>query len=271
MKKESAIRASGVETAAEGTKPARMHGVEKTWSLYDRISPEARSRVKRLWHQIGFSDEFGTLARYELDMAILRVRCAISPRYRSAVRALAARHEIKLHLGCGNNAMPGWVNLDCYPPASRARVEVLALDMRRGLPCADGSAIALYSEHFFEHMPLGIVRHKLLPECFRVLASGGAIRIGVPDGELYLRRYLAERRDGTAGMLPMMGINDVARGSQHYYLYDYETLEHLLGEAGFVGLRRGVANDSTTPSFAGIDMTGEGREEATVYIEGRRP
>lgn len=248
-----------------------MHRVASTWSPYDRVSPEARGRIKRLWQWIGFSDEFGTLARYELDMAILRARCAISPTHRRAVRALMARQNLKLHLGCGNNAMPGWTNLDCYPPALRAGVEILVLDMRRGLPCADRSADALYSEHFLEHVPLGIVRRTLLPECFRVLAPGGAIRIGVPDGEFYVRGYLSGAVEQTGGMLPMMWINHVARSSQHQYLYDYQTLEHLLGEAGFVGLRRAVANDSTNADFEGIDMTGEGREEATVYIEGRRP
>jgi predicted SAM-dependent methyltransferase len=256
----------------------RMHRVERTWSPYDRVSDEARSRFKRIWRRIGFSDEFGTLARYELDMAILRLRCALSPSYRRCVRALRTRHDLQLHLGCGNNAMPGWINLDCYPPEPRAGVEILVLDMRRALPCADGSAAAIYSEHFFEHVPLGVVRRSLLPECFRVLAPGGQIRIGVPDGEYYVRRYLSQRsgepnpdRDQTGGMLPMMWINHVARSSQHQYLYDYETLAYLLDEAGFVKLRRGVANDSTAASFAGIDMTGEGREEATVYIEGQRP
>jgi predicted SAM-dependent methyltransferase len=138
--------------------------------------------------------------------------------------------------------------------------------------------VALYSEHFFEHLPLAIVRRTLLPECFRVLAPGGEIRIGVPDGEFYVRRYLSQPgaepdpdRAQTGGMLPMMWINHVARSSQHQYLYDYETLEHLLGEAGFVGLRRGTANDSESPNFRGCDLIGEGREEATVYIEGRRP
>jgi predicted SAM-dependent methyltransferase len=255
-----------------------MHTVERTWSPYDRISLGARGRLKRLWQRIGFSDEFGTLARYELDMAILRLRCALSPGHRRAVRALSTRRELKLHLGCGNNAMPGWVNLDCYPPEAPPGIEIVVLDMRRELPCADGSAVALYSEHFLEHVPLDIVRRALLPECFRVLAPGGEIRIGVPDGEFYVRGYLSRLgvepdRDlsQTGGMLPMMWINHVARSSQHKYLYDYETLEYLLAEAGFVDLRRGTANDSTSSSFQGIDLTDEGREEATVYIEGRRP
>jgi predicted SAM-dependent methyltransferase len=265
--RKSVIRQADPEVARRA-EPMRMHRVERTWSPYDLISPKARGRVKRLWHGIGFSDEFGTLARYEFDMALLRIRCALSPRYRSAVRAVRTRRDLKLHLGCGNNAMPGWLNLDCYPPQPRPGVEILVLDMRRGLPCADGSVAALYSEHFLEHVPFGIVRERLLPECMRVLAPGGVIRIGVPDGEYYVRSYLARGADDAK---PMMQINEVSRSSAHQYLYDYATLAHVLAEAGFVDLRRGVANDSALPAFAGIDMVGEGREEATVYIEGRRP
>ena len=268
---------SAIENDRTDAQP-RMHAVETTWSPYDRVSSGTRARIKRLWDRIGFPAEFGTATRYELDMAILRLRCALSPSHRRAVRALRARRGLKFHLGCGNNAMADWVNFDCYPPEAPAHIERVVVDMRCPLPCADGSAVAIYSEHFFEHVPLAIVRGTLLPECFRVLAPGGEIRIGVPDGEYYVRRYRPGQgrtpdRDlsETGGMLPMMWINHVARSSAHKYLYDYDTLAYLLDEVGFVDLRRGVANDSTSPHFAGIDMTGEGREEATVYIEGRRP
>ena len=276
MTEESAIAKARGETARSAQ--PRMHQVESTWSPYDRISSGARGRLKQLWQRIGFSDEFGTAARYELDMAMLRVRCALSTSHRRAMRALQARRGLKLHLGCGYNAMEGWVNFDCYPPEAPAHIERVVVDMRRALPCADGSAVAIYSEHFFEHVALATVRRTLLPECFRVLAPGGEIRIGVPDGEFYVRRYRPglgnePGRDlsQTGGMLPMMWINHVARSSQHQYLYDYDTLAYLLDEVGFVGLRRGAANDSSSAHFERIDMTGEGREEATVYIEGRRP
>jgi predicted SAM-dependent methyltransferase len=255
-----------------------MHQVERTWSPYDRLSGRARDRLKRLWRRVGLSDEFATLARYELDMLLLRIRCTLGPSYRHQVRELSRRRHLKVHLGCGNNLKPGWLNLDCYPPPTVPGIETLVLDMRRGLPLANGSVDAIYSEHFLEHVPLEIVRETLLPELHRILAPGGEIRIGVPDGEFYVRGYMAlhgDQRDPyykslLGDELPMMWINDVARSSAHKYLYDYETLERLLGDAGFAQLRRGVANDSSSPVFAGQDMTGEGREEVTVYAEGRR-
>jgi len=69
----------------------------------------------------------------------------------------------------------------------------------------------------------------------------------------------------------MMWVNDVARGSRHLYLYDYETLEFVSREGGFEKLRRGRANDSSFPEFANEDMAEPLRSAITVYIEGRRP
>ena len=69
----------------------------------------------------------------------------------------------------------------------------MTLDMRRGLPLAGGSVAAVFSEHFFEHLPFETIRSTLLPEIRRVLAPGGGIRIGVPNGEYFVDQYLACR------------------------------------------------------------------------------
>ncbi len=252
-----------------------MHEVERTWSLYDRLPGPARGYLRRLWNAAGFSPDVASLLRYEIDMLLLRLRCAVSPSHRRAKRGLAGRRGLRVHLGCGNALKAGWINVDCYPPPQYSGCEMLVLDMRPGLPFADQSAIAIYSEHFFEHLPLAVVRERLLPECMRILEPGGSIRVGVPDGEFYLKAYFARTDPRFArhlnGQPPMMWINHVARSSRHQYLYDYETLHHLFTEAGFTDLRRGRANDSENPIFEQIDMDDELRREITVYIEGRRP
>ncbi len=259
---------------SEHEKPA-MHGVERTWSPYHRLPAAARTRLRRLWNESASNPDTASLVRYEIDMLLLRVRCAVSIRHRRAKRSLADRRGLRVHLGCGNALKAGWINVDCYPPPQRADCETLIVDMRRELPFADGSALGIYSEHFFEHVPLEIVRERLLPECMRILEPGGFIRVGVPDGEFYLKAYFARTDPRYArhlnGRPPMMWINHVARSSLHQYLYDYETLQHLFAEAGFTDLRRGRANDSQNPLFGQIDMDDELRREITVYIEGRRP
>ena len=91
--------------------------------------------------------------RYELEMTLLRTRCAVSPGYRRQVRMLRERHDLQVHLGCGNAVLADWINVDCYPPPRKPGREILTLDMRRGLPFASGSVQAVFTEHFLEHLP----------------------------------------------------------------------------------------------------------------------
>jgi hypothetical protein len=75
--------------------PIEMHGVERTWSPYDRLPGRARSLVNRLWDRSGFSREFAGHLRYEMDMLLLRTGCALSPRHRRRLRDLAQRRQLK--------------------------------------------------------------------------------------------------------------------------------------------------------------------------------
>ena len=255
-----------------------LHQVEATWSPYERLG-RAKSMLRGAWRRLGFSRIAATTLRYELDMALLRGFGLVSPSYRRQVRALSRRRELRVHLGCGNALFPGWINLDCYPPRHEPGVEVLVLDMRRGLPLAEASVRSVYSEHFFEHVPFEIVRHGLVPEMLRILEPGGVARIGVPDGEYFAKNYVATRQ-GQADPLyvehlgsrtPMEMLNDVVHGFTHHFLYDYETLETIFREAGFVDLRRGFAHDSRVEDFRGRDRKDPWRERMTLYIEGQRP
>ena len=257
----------------------KIHQVKRTWSIYDHLPGNSVTILKRFWFKLGFSQEFGTLFRYEIDMLLLRLWCAVSLKHHRQVRQLRHRSRLRVQLGCGNALKSGWINLDCYPPLPRPDCEILTLDLRQKLPFVNNSVEAMYSEHFIEHVPLGLVRHLLLPECFRILMPGGYIRVGVPDGEWWIGEYQLKKGDSehhftersSDWLTWMMEINRVARDSSHFYLYDYETLAALLSEIGFIELRKSYANDSNIPCFIGIDQTDEWRMRTTVYIEGRRP
>jgi len=90
-----------------------------------------------------------------------------------------------LNIGCGSSFHSDWINLDAAPVSP----EVVAHDLRAGLPFPDNHFHAVYASHLLEHLqPEPALR--LLGECLRVLKPGGIARIVVPDLETIIRTYL---------------------------------------------------------------------------------
>lgn len=256
-----------------------LHQVKQTWSPYSRAPESLRQRLRALWQSMGFDHAAASSLRYEMDMLLLRTRCSLSRAYQRQVTDLAARREVLVHLGCGNALFKGWVNVDCYPPQPVPGVEILTLDMRRGLPFATGSVAAVFSEHFFEHLALDVVRTTILPEIRRILQPGGHLRIAVPDGEYFINQYLADRRGAaddvyrreSQGKTPMVMLNEIAHGYGHRFLYDYRTLSHFLADAGLVDVKRATVRDTEVPAFAGRDRNDDWRVAMSLYVEARAP
>lgn len=267
------------ETASVEMTDAPIHQVRKSWSPYSVAPAGMRAGLRKLWAGFGFDHELASKLRYEADMTLLRTRCALSPAYRRQLRRLAARRDLLVHLGCGNALLAGWLNLDCYPPPRRKDIEMLTLDLRRGLPLATASVAALFTEHFLEHLPFETVRSVVLPDIRRVLQPGGKIRIGVPDGEYFIDQYISYRsgkrdeifecqRDGKT---PMIMLNEIAHGFGHYFAYDFETISNMVSGAGFSNVRRCKAFDTSTDHFIGMDRADPWRNAMTLYIEAEVP
>jgi SAM-dependent methyltransferase len=140
----------------------------------------------------------------------------------------------KLHLGCGLNAVDGWLNVDGSWNARLAKLpwlrramatvgliskeaaavpwrrDLRILDVREALPFPASSFEAVYASHLLEHLFLADAQ-RLLRECFRVLRPGGVIRIVVPDLRPIVQEYLGERpfhnSDEFAAMAPADRMN----------------------------------------------------------------
>ncbi len=85
---------------------------------------------------------------------------------------------MKLNLGCGQNKLPGYVNVDRYETFAPDRVcDLEAFPW----PFADGSADEIVMNHVLEHLGaqtetfLGVMK-----ELYRVLKPGGRLDIAVP-------------------------------------------------------------------------------------------
>ena len=89
-----------------------------------------------------------------------------------------------LNFGCGEITHPAWTNLDASPVSP----DVIAHDLRRRFPFADGTFDAVYGSHVLEHLEPAAAE-KLLEDCFRILRPRGIVRIAVPDLESIVRLY----------------------------------------------------------------------------------
>lgn len=121
-----------------------------------------------------------------------------------------------VNLACGTRTHWSWNNLDFSPYARLRRhpyicgalrtlgfvtenrsgilrsldPDIVAWDLRKGIPYPNETFDAVYHSHFLEHIPRDAARG-FLAECRRVLKRNAVIRIVVPDLELLAVEYLA--------------------------------------------------------------------------------
>jgi predicted SAM-dependent methyltransferase len=90
-----------------------------------------------------------------------------------------------LNLGCGFNYHPDWINVDFIATGQ----EVIAYDLTKGVPFSSEVFDVVYHSNVLEHFNAQQGKF-FIAECFRVLKSGGILRIAVPDLEGITRNYL---------------------------------------------------------------------------------
>ncbi|MFA5260145.1 MAG: methyltransferase domain-containing protein [Candidatus Omnitrophota bacterium] len=91
---------------------------------------------------------------------------------------------LKLNLGCGNNKLPGWINIDSV----REFAPDLLHDISQPLPFDDQSVDEVNADGILEHFDK-YSRYNVIYEWARVLRIGGRIQIGVPNFQKILYRY----------------------------------------------------------------------------------
>ncbi len=152
---------------------------------------------------------------------------------------------MKLHLGCGQRNIPGFVNVDVLPAA---HVGIVGRVER--LPLADACASLIYASHILEHFD----RHAykaVLAEWFRVLKPGGILRLAVPNfaacAAIYYENGLVDGLSGLVGLI-IGGQRD--EYDFHKMIFDEAFLRRVLLGIGFREVR---GWDWRTTEHAGVD------------------
>ena len=155
---------------------------------------------------------------------------------------------IRLHLGCGQSPIPGWVNVDVQALPGVDRV----LDVRKGLPFSNVAGI--FAEHFLEHLDVdeGLA---CLVECRRVLAPDGILRISTPNLDwVYATHYRhGQWTEESGAVSDCFQINRAFHGWGHRFLYNRPTLVAAMRAAGFDHVSMHRYGESDLSWLAGLE------------------
>jgi len=186
-------------------------------------------------------------------------------------------NPLKLHFGCFNSPVDGWLNTDVTPHMKVARIPGLAwlmhkagkltdqrleehrrgiyrrlsyLDITRRWPYRDGSLSAIYSSHVFEHLTLHGARN-CLREARRCLRDDGLLRLSLPDLDLFISEYHAE--DSLQWATHFFEANERSEKNMHHFMYNFNSLSQLLQEAGFTRIVRCGYREGECPDVEQLD------------------
>ena len=180
---------------------------------------------------------------------------------------LNASKTRKLQMGSGSNLLTGWLNTTLYP-FDKGNI---FMDATLPFPIPDGSFDYVFSEHMIEHLAFEQAA-RMLGESFRVLKSGGRIRIATPDLAQIIALYT--HPDGAAqqsyiqwimdSFRPQIGeynpahvINQSFHGWRHVFIYDQATLKQAIETAGFTKAERVHPGQSDDEHLRDIEQHGE--------------
>jgi len=213
---------------------------------------------------------------------------------------------LRINLGCGKTPTPGWRNFDNslsvrlskfpFLPDLLLKLKLIESahhqfmrvarennieygNATKGLPVQDKSVEVLYSSHMLEHLDRKEV-DQFLKEAFRVLRSGGIIRIAVPDIKKQVEQYI---ESGDADAFIESTLLCVPRprtltqrlrlllvGSRHHqWMYDGNSMFRLLQKHGFVKIEVMPTGHTKISGHEPLDL--HERDFESVYVEAESP
>lgn len=136
---------------------------------------------------------------------------------------------MKVHLGCGEVYLDGWVNVDISNESAADRLD----DVATLETIADESCDIIYASHLLEHFSR-LEYDNVLRIWWQKLKPGGLLRLAVPDIESVLAWYNGSNLDELLGIL-YGGQRDSF--DYHKMGFDQESLSTKLRELGFKNIK----------------------------------
>jgi predicted SAM-dependent methyltransferase len=156
---------------------------------------------------------------------------------------------IKLHLGCGDDIIPGYVNCDAYNLHAD-----LICDVRK-LPFQDNSVQEVISYHLLEHFDFKEA-FLVLKEWRRVLISGGLLVVETPNFLTSCEKFINSNYDDQVKMYGHFFSTPWENpGMIHKFLYTPSQLKWTLIETGFVDIRQQVASKHSGDEQINMNFT----------------
>lgn len=153
--------------------------------------------------------------------------------------------EIKLHLGCGEKYLDGWIHIDLshYPHIDYPSHDIATLPMFE-----DNVISEIYAAHVFEYFS----REKaieVLKEWHRVLEFGGTLRLSVPDFQSLVSVYIQHGNLTLIHGLLFGNMKVENKEFWHRTVYDEASLSTLLLATGFRSIYRWDWRDFFPPDY----------------------
>ena len=198
----------------------------------------------------------------------------------------------KYNLGCGTKIYQDFLNIGYWSHLTPGMIYkdvngtentfMLNHDLCNGIPAVDDSLDLVYHAHMLEHLSYtdGI---QFLRECYRVLRSGGMMRILVPDLELWINAYTNNnkfffdqyRRFG--GIDPDIYVEKAAvfmgmlHNHEHKCGYDFASLKWVVEYVGFQGVTRTLFASGDVDNLEVLEPMDPIKIMESLCIECRKP
>jgi predicted SAM-dependent methyltransferase len=173
---------------------------------------------------------------------------------------------MKLHLGCGDKRLPGFIHVDAR---AMPGIDVVC-DLSNGLPMfRDNSTELIYWSHGLEHI-LRPNTKKVLSELFRVCAPGWSLRVSMPDFDCLVDGYRENKFTYEQTVAAMFGGQEYPQ-NVHYQGWTFEELEKRLIEAGFIEFRGYDPFKVNPKGFIDYSYTKFADVMISLNVEARKP